>query len=63
MQIPSRVIVAVLLALVGLLVIVVIVGLVRNQVDTNGLAIILTPVISGIVLGTSIKKKSGGDDR
>lgn len=55
MQIPPRVVVAILLAMVSLLVLVVVVGLVRNQVDTNGLAIVLTPVITGILLGSGIR--------
>jgi len=55
MQIPSRVVVAILLAMVSLLVLVVVVGLIRDQVDTNGLAIVLTPVITGILLGSGIR--------
>jgi hypothetical protein len=66
MQIPSRVVVAILLAMVSLLVLVVVVGLARNQVDTNGLAIVLTPVITGILLGYGIRggrSNQNDDDR
>lgn len=61
MQIPPRVVVAILLAMVSLLVLVVVVGLVRNQVDTNGLAIVLTPVITGILLGYGIRIQKPSD--
>lgn len=54
-MVPARVVVGVILVLVGLLVLVVVVGLLRNQLDTSGLALILTPVISGLVLGVGIK--------
>lgn len=55
MQIPSKVVVAVLVVMVSLLVLVIVVGLLRNQVDPNGLALVLTPVITGILLGSGIR--------
>lgn len=63
MQIPTRVVVAVLLVMVSLLVLVVIVGLIRNQVDTNGLALVITPVISGIIVGAAIRSRPGDGDK
>ena len=61
MQIPTRVVVAVLLVMVSLLVLVVVVGLIRNQIDTNGLALVITPVITGIVLGVGARSSKTKD--
>lgn len=62
MQIPPRVVAAVVLALVGLLVIVVSVGLIRNQIDPQALALALVPAITGLLIGLGVKRK-GGEDR
>jgi len=61
-QIPPRVVAAVVLALVGLLVIVVSVGLIRNQIDPQALALALVPAITGLLIGLGVKRK-GGEDR
>lgn len=55
--IPRRVLLAVFLLLVGLLVAVVAVGLIRDQVNVDGLIIALMPVISGVILGGVIRTK------
>lgn len=60
MQIPPRVVVAVLLMLAGLLVLVVVVGLIRQQLDPNGLALALVPAITGLILGAGIRRNSNG---
>lgn len=62
-MIPSRVVVAVILILVGIFVLVVGVGLLRNQIDTNDLALLLAPIISGLILGASVKHGGGGGDK
>lgn len=61
MQIPPRVVVAVVLALLGLLVIVVGVGLIRNQIDPQTLALALVPAITGLLIGVGIKRPKGDD--
>jgi hypothetical protein len=58
-HIPSRIVVGVLLVFVGLLVLVIVVGLIRDQVDTNGLILVLTPVISGLLVGGAIRSNRG----
>lgn len=63
MQIPTRVVVSVLLAMVSLLILVVVVGLIRNQVDPNGLALVITPVITGILVGTAMRRGGDGGDK
>lgn len=57
--IPSSVVIAVLLVLVGLLVAVVLVGLVRDTLNADGLVIALMPVISGIILGFGVRFGGG----
>lgn len=61
MQIPPRIVVAVVLMLAGLLTLVVVVGLIRQTLDPNGLALALVPSITGLVLGAGIKRSR--DDR
>jgi hypothetical protein len=61
--IPSRVVVVVLLLLAGLLVVAVGVGLLRNQIDPNGLALALIPAISGVILGAALRRSNGGTDK
>jgi hypothetical protein len=63
LQIPPRLIVAVVLALVGLLVIVVGVGLARNQIDPQALALALVPAVTGLMLGLGARRKNNGDDK
>ncbi len=55
--ISRRVITSAFLIVVGLLVVVVTVGLVRNQVNVNGLVIALTPVLSGVILGSVVRTR------
>lgn len=59
--IPSRVVVAVFLVLVGLLVTVVAVGLIRDQINVDGLIIALMPVLTGVILGGTIRSRKDDD--
>ncbi len=63
MNIPGKVIVAIACVITGLLVLVVVVGLLRNQVDTNGLALILAPIISGLLLGGGLRSARSSNDK
>lgn len=61
-MIPTRVVVGVVCVFVGLLVLVVVIGLIRNQIDANGLAIALVPAITGVIVGGAIRLGRGDPD-
>lgn len=50
-MIPARVVVGVVLTLLALLVLVIVVGLARNNLNPNGVAAVLSTMFSGIVVG------------
>ena len=58
-MVSRRLVSAVFLVLVGLLVAVIVVGLVRNQINVDGLIIALMPVVTGVILGSM---RRGKDD-
>lgn len=51
MHISPRVVVAVLLMFSGLFVLVVVVGLIRDNVESFEILMLLSPIISGILIG------------
>jgi hypothetical protein len=53
--IPRRIVVAGFLVILGLLVLVIIVGLIRDQINVNGLIIALMPVLTGVILGGVVR--------
>ncbi|GAA1909441.1 hypothetical protein GCM10009737_08390 [Nocardioides lentus] len=61
--IPRRLYLAGFLVVLGLLVLAVAVGLIRNQINVDGLIIALMPVVTGVLLGGAIRgRSSGGKD-
>ncbi len=59
--ISRRVIAATFLILVGLLVTVVAVGLIRDQINVDGLIIALMPVLTGVILGGTIRSRKDSE--
>lgn len=59
--IPRRAIVAGFLVIIGLLVVVVVVGLIRDQINVDGLIIALMPVITGVILGGVVRTNRNND--
>ena len=59
-MISGRLLSAVVVTILALLVVVVAVGLARNNLDTTGVATVLSTLFSGIVVGTLLKGRGGG---
>lgn len=59
-MISTRLLSAVVVTILGLIVIVVVVGLARDNLDTTGVATVLSTLFSGIVVGTLLKGRGGG---
>lgn len=65
-MISPRLLAAVILTVLALLVVVVIVGLARDNLDPTGVATVLSTMFSGIVVGVIVRGRTpppGGDDR
>lgn len=58
-MLSTRLLSLVVVTILGLLVIVVMVGLARNTLDTTGVATVLSTLFSGIVVGTLLKGRKG----
>lgn len=58
--IPRRLIVASLVTALALLIVVVTVGLARNNLDSTGVAVVLSTLVSGIVVAALTRKDDRG---
>lgn len=59
-MISTRLLSAVVVTILALLVVVVAVGLARDNLDTTGVATVLSTLFSGIVVGVLLKGRGGG---
>lgn len=59
--IPKRLVAASLVVALALLIVVVAVGLARNNLDSTGVAVVLSTLVSGIVVAALTRKDDRGD--
>lgn len=60
-MISTKLLSGVIVTVLALIVIVVIVGLLRNDLDPTGVATVLSTMFSGIVVGTLVKSRGSKD--